>query len=99
MGELNKWENFYLIVGGAAGALIGLQFVVVTLIADKPALRLAEAGAEGDVIWTPPGVKHWHGATLENTMIHTAVQESLNGKVVDWMEKVTDEEYKRQPQN
>ena len=45
MTALNGWENFYVIVGSAAGALIGLQFVVVTLIADSPALRLAEAGA------------------------------------------------------
>jgi hypothetical protein len=42
---LNGWENFYVIVGSAAGALIGLQFVVITLIADKPALRTAAAGA------------------------------------------------------
>jgi uncharacterized membrane protein len=45
MAALDGWENFYVIVGSSAGALIGLQFVVVTLIADKPALRTAEAGA------------------------------------------------------
>jgi hypothetical protein len=45
MTPFNGWENFYVIVGSAAGALIGLQFVVVTLIADRPALRTAEAGA------------------------------------------------------
>ena len=48
---------------------------------------------KGDVIWTPPGVKHWHGASPESKMIHLAIQESLNGKNVDWMEKVTDAEY------
>jgi quercetin dioxygenase-like cupin family protein len=49
---------------------------------------------KGDVIWTPPGVKHWHGASPETNMTHLAIQESLNGKSVEWMEKVTDEEYK-----
>jgi 4-carboxymuconolactone decarboxylase len=48
----------------------------------------------GDVIWTPPGVKHWHGATGTNSMTHIAIQEEVNGKNVDWMEKVTEEEYK-----
>lgn len=47
----------------------------------------------GDVIWTPPGVKHWHGATATSSMTHVAVQESLDGKVVEWMEKVSDEQY------
>jgi hypothetical protein len=45
MTALNGWENFYVIVGSAAGALIGLQFVVVTLAAERPALPMAEAGA------------------------------------------------------
>lgn len=45
MSELSKWDSFYVIVGSAAGALIGLQFVVATLIAERPALRVAEAGA------------------------------------------------------
>jgi quercetin dioxygenase-like cupin family protein len=48
---------------------------------------------KGDVIWTPPNVKHWHGAAPESAMTHTAAQEALNGKVVEWMEKVTDKEY------
>lgn len=46
----------------------------------------------GDVIWTPPGVKHWHGASPKSSMAHNAVTEALNGKSVDWMEKVTDEQ-------
>ena len=50
---------------------------------------------KGDVIWTPPGVKHWHGAAPETAMSHLAIQEQLDGKAVDWMEKVTDEEYSR----
>ena len=47
----------------------------------------------GDVVWCPPGEKHWHGAMPTTAMTHIAVQEELNGKVVDWMEKVSDEQY------
>jgi quercetin dioxygenase-like cupin family protein len=47
----------------------------------------------GDVIWTPPGVRHWHGATASNGMTHIAITEQLDGKNVDWMEKVSDEQY------
>lgn len=47
----------------------------------------------GDVIWCPPNEKHWHGATTTTAMTHIAIQEQLNGKVVEWLEKVTDEEY------
>lgn len=49
----------------------------------------------GDVVWTPPGVKHWHGASPTIAMTHIAIQEQLEGKVVEWMEKVTDEQYGR----
>jgi quercetin dioxygenase-like cupin family protein len=48
----------------------------------------------GDVIWFPAGEKHWHGATATTAMTHIAIQEQLNGKAVDWMEKVSDEEYR-----
>jgi len=47
----------------------------------------------GDVVVCPPGEKHWHGATATTSMSHIAIQEALDGKVVDWLEKVTDEEY------
>ena len=47
----------------------------------------------GDVIWFPPGEKHWHGATAITAMTHIAIQEQLDGKTVDWMEKVSDEQY------
>jgi len=47
----------------------------------------------GDVVWLAPGEKHWHGASPSTAMTHTAIQESLNGKVVDWMEHVTDQQY------
>jgi len=49
----------------------------------------------GDVVWFPPGEKHWHGATPTTAMMHIAIQESLNGKVVDWMEKVGDDQYRK----
>lgn len=48
----------------------------------------------GDVIWFPPGEKHWHGATATTAMTHIAVQEQLDGKTVDWLEKVSDEQYR-----
>ena len=47
----------------------------------------------GDTVWIPPGEKHWHGASPKNAMVHVAMQESLDGSHVTWMEKVTDEEY------
>jgi quercetin dioxygenase-like cupin family protein len=47
----------------------------------------------GDVVWFPPGEKHWHGATRTTEMTHIAIAEPLDGKVVDWMEKVSDEQY------
>jgi quercetin dioxygenase-like cupin family protein len=47
----------------------------------------------GDVVWFPPGEKHWHGATATTAMSHVAIQEKLDGKNVDWMEHVTDEQY------
>jgi quercetin dioxygenase-like cupin family protein len=47
----------------------------------------------GDVIWTPPGVKHWHGATDGSAMTQIAIQDSVDGKPVDWLENVTDEQY------
>jgi quercetin dioxygenase-like cupin family protein len=47
----------------------------------------------GDVIWFPPGEKHWHGASPTTAMTHIAIQEYLDGKVVDWLEQVSDEQY------
>jgi quercetin dioxygenase-like cupin family protein len=47
----------------------------------------------GDVVWFPPGEKHWHGASPTVAMTHIAMQEQLDGKMVDWLEKVTDAEY------
>lgn len=47
----------------------------------------------GDVVWFAPGEKHWHGATAITAMSHIAIAEALDGKAVDWMEKVTDAQY------
>ncbi len=49
----------------------------------------------GDVVWFPPGEKHWHGGTSTTAMSHIAIQEALDGKAVDWMEKVSDEQYRK----
>jgi quercetin dioxygenase-like cupin family protein len=49
----------------------------------------------GDVVWISPGEKHWHGATPNIAMTHIAVYENLDGKVVDWFEQVTDQQYKK----
>ena len=47
----------------------------------------------GDVIWFPPGEKHWHDASATAAMTHVAIQERLDGRAVDWMEKVSDDQY------
>ena len=47
----------------------------------------------GDIVWFPPGERHWHGATATTAMTHIAIAEALDGKSVDWLEKVTDEQY------
>ena len=47
----------------------------------------------GDVAWIPPGTKHWHGASAEAPMVHVAIGERQDGKTVDWLEKVSDEQY------
>lgn len=50
---------------------------------------------QGDVIWCPPNIKHWHGATPKSSMTHLSVVEDINGKNVEWMEKVTEEQYRK----
>ncbi len=50
---------------------------------------------KGDFVWIPAGVKHWHGAAPNTAMTHIAIQEELNGKAVEWMEKVSDEQYRK----
>ena len=49
----------------------------------------------GDTVWIAPGEKHWHGAAPATAMAHIAIQENLDGKVVDWMEQVSDEQYRK----
>jgi quercetin dioxygenase-like cupin family protein len=53
----------------------------------------------GDVVWFAPIEKHWHGATATTAMTHIAIQEQLDGKTVEWMEKVSDEQYSRVTEN
>ena len=52
---------------------------------------------QGDVVWIPPGQKHWHGATATTSMTHIAIQENHDGIAVEWMEKVSDEQYQAKP--
>jgi quercetin dioxygenase-like cupin family protein len=54
----------------------------------------AEEIRPGDVVWISPGEKHWHGAAATTAMTHIAIQEQLDGKAVDWMEQVTEEQYR-----
>jgi quercetin dioxygenase-like cupin family protein len=70
-----------------------------TLIVTAGVGRVQRAGGSieeiraGDVVWLPPGEKHWHGAAPASGMTHIAIQEALDGKAVDWLEKVSDEDY------
>ena len=79
MLELAAWNNFYVIVGSAAGALIGLQFVVMTLIADRPRLRTPEAGAA----FATPSVVHF-GVVLLLAAVASAPWQALSAVAVVW---------------
>jgi quercetin dioxygenase-like cupin family protein len=59
----------------------------------------AEEIKPGDVVWIPPGEKHWHGATTTSAMTHIAIQEQLDGKTAEWMESVTDDQYSSAQRN
>ena len=71
-----------------------------TLIVTSGVGLVATAGGDiqqiraGDVVWCPPGEKHWHGATATTAMTHIALVEQLNGSAVEWLEHVTDDEYR-----
>jgi quercetin dioxygenase-like cupin family protein len=54
-----------------------------------------EEARSGDVVWFPPGLKHWHGAAPTTAMTHIAIQETVDGRNVDWLEKVSDEQYRK----
>lgn len=70
-------------------ALIVTSGFGITQCWGKPPVKIRP----GDVISCPPNEKHWHGASPATAMSHIAIQEALDGKMVDWMERVTDEEY------
>jgi quercetin dioxygenase-like cupin family protein len=73
---------------------LGQRLVVVEGVGRTQAEgRVVEEFRAGDVVWCPPGVRHWHGATPETAMAHIAIQESQNGSPVTWMEHVTDQQY------
>jgi quercetin dioxygenase-like cupin family protein len=72
-----------------------------TLIVTEGFGRVQHWGGEiqeirpGDIVWIPPGVKHWHGASPASGMTHIAISETLDGKTVDWLEHVSDQQYGR----
>jgi len=78
MSELAEWESFYVIVGSAAGALIGLQFVVLTLIAERPPIRAAEAGAA----FATPTIIHFCAALLLSALLRAPWQTVLPAAVL-----------------
>ncbi|MCU5774088.1 cupin domain-containing protein [Erwiniaceae bacterium BAC15a-03b] len=57
--------------------------------------KAAQVITTGDIVWIRPGVKHWHGAAASSAMTHLAIAESLDGKAVDWLEHVSDEQYQQ----
>ena len=73
-----------------------------TLIVTSGVGRVQRAGGaieeirQGDVVWIEPGEKHWHGASPTTAMTHIAIQEQADGKAVEWMEHVTDEQYRNE---
>ena len=69
MSELGHWDSFYVIVGSAAGALIGLQFVVLTLIAERPAVRAPEAAAA----FSTPTIVHFSTVLFLSALIPAAL--------------------------
>lgn len=79
MSELTEWNSFYVIVGSSAGALIGLQFVVLTLIAERPPLRAAEAGAA----FATPSVVHF-GVVLLLSAVVSAPWHAIGAVAVFW---------------
>ena len=83
-------------------ALVAIGAALVAALALAPA-ALAGRWVAGDLhvhtcyshdVWCPPNERHWHGATPTTAMTHIAIQEALDGKVVEWMEKVSDEQYR-----
>ncbi len=83
MPELTQWNSFYVIVGSSAGALIGLQFVVLTLIAQRPSVRAAEAGAAVGAAFATPSVVHF-GVVLFLSAVMSAPWHSIWAVAVFW---------------
>jgi quercetin dioxygenase-like cupin family protein len=83
-GARTNWHSHPL-----GQTLIVTEGVGLTQVEGGPVLKFYA----GDVLWCPAEHKHWHGATLHEGMTHIAIQESLNGSPVTWLEKVTDEQY------
>src|SRR5947209_2636746 len=79
MPELNEWDSFYVIVGSSAGALIGLQFVVMTLIAERPRIAVAEAGAA----FSTPTIVHFSLTLLVSALLRAPWQ-AITGAAVLW---------------
>jgi MFS family permease len=95
------WAGRFSDVRGAKRAVVmGLLTAVISGLLYVASLAFVGAPIEEihpeDVVWFPPGEKHWHGATPTTAMTHIAVQEKLDGKNVDWLEKVSDGQYRRE---
>ena len=86
-GDEFRWGFYY---ADATIAYGGLILAMPTAVGGGP---FALDPKTGDVVWIPPGQKHWHGASPGSPMTHIAVQEQRDGKTAEWFEKVTDEQY------
>jgi quercetin dioxygenase-like cupin family protein len=83
-GARTNWHSHPL------GQTLYITHGVGRVQAEGGPVRIVRAG---DVVWIPPGEKHWHGASPDNSMTHIAMQEALDGKTADWMEPVADGDY------
>lgn len=86
----------------SAASVQEAQRIMITRNGSRPSQSGRPAGpvhgiGPGDVVWIPPGVKHWHGASPATAMTHIVIQEHEGGKVVDWLVKVSDEQYGNPP--
>ena len=82
--------------GSGAGAEAG-EVRVTRIGAQASVAGPVQTIRAGDTVWIPPGVKHWHGAAPTTAMSHIAIAESLDGKVVDWLEQVSKAQYEVLP--
>ena len=95
------WSDFWdTVTGSQTAAALRLTIGQALIVTAGLGWIQREGGAveeirPGDVVWFRPGEKHWHGASPTTAMTHIAIQEGLDGKMVDWMEKVTDTQYSK----